>query len=630
MMLLATAIVPARAQGTDVNALSLEQLANVEVTSVSRRPEPLNRAPSSIFVITNEDIRRSGFASLPEVLRLAPNLEVAKINGYTYTISARGFNSPESANKLLVLIDGRSIYSPLASTVFWENIDVPLADIERIEVVSGPGGTLYGANAVNGVINIITKNAADTKGGLVEARTAVSGNGLGGYRGMLRYGFEPWDGGAVRLYGQVTRGGSTPPVSALDTSKTGLARADMGFRFDQVLGADTFDMEGEIFADHTTQSNLEKARGANLNLHWTHNFDGGDSLMAQFTGDNSARIIPGQREELTTYGVQIQHNTSVFGTDAFIWGGEYRQFKESYYTPGLGFGFANPSNTISLWNVFAQEEYPLLDNLKATLGLKLEDNSYSGLDPMPNIKLAWQVSDTDMLWASFSQAVRTPSKVDRELAAPGILLPSPNFQSEKLTAYELGYRGEPAPRLSLSATLFYNLYDDLRSDQPTPVTVFPITLVNGTKGNTWGTEIWAKYGLTDWWGLSAGYTWLNKDFYTKPGFIDIANGQSEGQDPASQGQIRSQMNLFRDFEFDVDLRGVGKVTTGLSGTAPVSLVPGYPEGDVRLGWHVFPSTELDFTVNNILHDRHLEVRDPSTAPPQYVTRSFVLSIRQSF
>lgn len=623
---------PALAQNDpDIQDLSIEQLANVEVTSVSRRPEPLNQAPAAVYVITAEDIRRSGYGSLPDVLRLAPNLEVAKINGYAYTISARGFNSPEAANKLLVLIDGRSVYSPLASTVFWENIDVPLANIERIEVVSGPGGTLYGANAVNGVINIITKNAADAQNGLVDARVGVSGDGIAGsYRGLLRYGFTPWDGGAAYFYGQVSRGGGTPPVNLTDKTMTGWARDDLGFRFDQLLDRDSFNFEGDLYADHTPEQNLEKSRGGNLNAHWTHRFDNGDSVSAELSGDNSARIAPGSaREELSSFDAQTQYDTSLGFQDVFILGGEFKQFKESFYSQNI-FTFADDTTTISLESIFAQDEIALLPDLKLTLGLKAENNSYSGLDWMPNIRLAWQTSDTGMIWAAVSQAVRTPSKIDRELEAPGILLPSPNFQSEKLTAYELGYRGQLVPNLSLSASLYYNVYGDLRSDQATPKTVLPIMLANGTEGDTYGAELWGNYGLTDWWRLSAGVSWLNKNFHSKPGFTDFASGQSEGQDPASQEQLRSQMNLASNWEFDADLRAVNEVRQEVPGITKIALVPAYVESDVRIGWHVLPATEIDFNGLNLLHDRHLEVNDPSSFAPQYVPRSFVVSLRQSF
>ncbi len=621
---------PAFAQDAspDLGQLSIEQLSNLQVTSVSRRAEPLSRAAAAVFVITAEDIRRSGAGNLPEALRLAPNLEVAKMNGYAYTVSARGFNSPESANKMQVLIDGRSVYSPLASTVFWENIDVPLADIARIEVISGPGGALYGANAVNGVISIITKNAADTQGALLDVRASQTG----GYRGMARYGFTPWEGGSVRLYAQAARNGAAAPVLPTDITKTGFARADGGFRFDQVMGNDTFGLIGDIYANHTTQMALEIARGADLNGRWTHTFESGSSVDLEAVWDDSERSLPGlAREQLQTYDIQAQHSTSLGFNDSFIWGAEYRQSKESFFTPGP-FTFANPTTTIRLANGFAQDTFTLMPAVKLTAGLKLEDNSYSGLDVMPNARLSWQVSETDMIWGAVSRAVRTPSKIDRELEAPGILAPSPAFGSETLIAYELGYRGEPMPRLSVSVSTFYNVYDDLRSDQATPVTIVPIQLVNGAQGYSYGGEISAKYGVTDWWRLTGGVSWLNRDFRDKTGFTDLARGQSEGQDPATMAQLRSNMNILGNWELDGALRSVSKVTQELI-TPPrgqVPLVPAYVEGDIRIGWHVTPSTELAFAALNLIHERHLEAYDPSTYFPQYVGRSFVLNFRQSF
>jgi len=625
-MLLAMASMPARAQdSSDLQKLSIEQLGDAEVTGVARRPEPLNKAPAAVYVITAEDIRRSGTGSLPEVLRLAPNLEVAKINGYAYTVSARGFNSSGSANKLLVLIDGRSVYSPLLSTVFWENVDVPLADIARIEVVTGPGGTLYGANAVNGVINIITKNAADTQGGLADARVAVTS---GAYRTLLRYGLTPWDGGAVRFYGQASRKGGSPPSTAADLSRTGWARYDGGFRFDQILGADSFNFEGDLYDNHDPQQNLEMGRGGNLNAHWNHGFDSGSSLATQLTYDQSTRIVPGQREQLESYDLQAQHNTSLGWGDSFSWGGEYRRFKEAYYS-AQGF-FLDPTSTISLGSVFGQDEIPLLPDLKLTLGLKLEDNSYSGLDVMPNVRLAWETSDSGLLWAAISRAARTPSKVDRELEAPGLLNPSPNFASEYLTAYEAGYRGEPLPRLSFSASLFYNVYGDLRSVQPAPVTTYPVTLVNGIRADTYGAEVWAKYAVNDWWRLTAGVNWLHRDLFMDPGYTDFSNGQTGGQDPASQAQLRSYMNLFGNWELDTSLRYVGLVTQEIPDAGQVALVPSYFETDVRLGWRVTGSTEIAFNALNLLHDRHLEAASTSSVPAQYVGRSFIMYLRQSF
>jgi iron complex outermembrane receptor protein len=620
-------------QSTNIQQLSIEQLANVEVTGVSRRAEPLSQAPAAVFIITAEDIRRSAAGSLVEVLRLAPNLEIARMNGFATTVSVRGFNSPESANKLLVLVDGRSVYSPLASTVFWENVDVPLADILRIEVISGPGGTLYGANAVNGVINIITKNAAETQGGFLDARVGQSG----GYRTMLRYGFSPWEGGAVRLYGQIARNGGTEPVTLADMSKTGWVRNEGGFRFDQVLGADTFNLSGDIYANHSPQQAVELGRGANLNGKWERVFESGSRFSGQAIYDDNVRIIQGSgaeqssREQLQTYELDLQNNTSLGFNDSFIWGGTYRQSKEAFYTSGL-FRFADPTTTISIANIFAQEEFPFSETLKATAGLKLEQNSYSGLDVMPNVRLAWQATGTDMFWAAISRSVRTPSKIDRELEASSILLPAPNFASEHLTAFELGYRGEPIEDGSISLSAFYNRYGNLRSDQATPSTVLPIILVNGVEGDTFGIDLSAKYAIAPWWRVTGGFSWLSKAFHTKPGFTDFALGQSEGQDPALLGQLRSYMNVFDNWELDSAVRYVGQVVQDSPNviSSKLPLVPEYVEADLRIGWHITNSTDISFSVLNLFHNRHLEANDPSTYSPQYVPRSFIINLRQSF
>lgn len=613
------------AQSDDLNQMSLEQLAGVEITSVSRRPEPLAQAPAAVFVITAEDIRRSGATNLPEALRLAPNLEVARMNGFAYTVTARGFNSPESSNKLAVFIDGRSVYSPLASTTFWENLDLPLADIERIEVVSGPGGTLYGANAVNGVISIITKNAADTQGGLVDASGGTTDNKF-----MLRYGVSPWTGASLRLYGRLARTDHTGPLLATDTSKTAWLQDEMGLRFDQKLDNDTFLLEGNYYNNRTPDQKLEKGRGGDVTSQWTHQFDSGSSLDLQASYDKSTRTLVGiAREVLATYDVQLQHTTTLGWGDSFVWGGQYRHWNEGFFTPGI-FNFTNPISNITLASIFAQDEFPLADDLKLTVGVKGENNSYSGFDVMPNIRLAYQASDTALLWASVSRAVRTPSKVDRELEAPGVLLPSPNFASETMNAYELGYRGQPLPDLSLSASLYYNDYNDLRSDQGTPVTVFPVILANGAAGGAYGTEIWGNYTVTDGWRLSAGFNWLLRDFHNKPGYTDLGAGQTEGQDPPYQVQLRSQMNLGKRFEFDVGLRGVGAVTQKNLVGGQVRLVAAYAEADARFGWRLTGSTELSLEGFNLLHQHHLEAYDPSTFAPQYVPRSFLLNIRQSF
>jgi iron complex outermembrane receptor protein len=623
------AAVPASAQqmaaAENFEGLSIEQLANVEITSVSRRPEPLAQAPASIFVISSEDIRRAGAINLPEALRLAPNLEVARMNGFAYTISARGFNSPESSNKLLVLIDGRSVYSPLASSVFWENVDVPLADIARVEVISGPGGTLYGANAVNGVINVITKDAGQTQGGLLDATIGTTDAKI-----MGRYGFSPWEGGAFRLYGQVSHANNTSPVSALDPARTAWARNQGGFRLDQSFAQDSLTFQGDIYANSTPALAIERGRGYNLSGRWNHEFESGSSLEVQVYNDENSRILPGlAREQLDTFDVLLQHNTALWWNDTFIWGAEYRRSKEYFESLNI-FGFANPVTDLHIQNLFAQDSFRLLDRLKVTTGIKIENSSYSNVDFMPDLRLSWQLTETDMLWASVARAVRTPSKIDRELQSPGLLLPAPRFHSEKLTAYEAGYRGQPLADLSLSVSLFYNLYDDLRTTAPDPVTVVPIQLRNGIVGDSYGVEAWAKYGLTEWWRLSLGANWLQRTQRLKPGRLDLTFGQSLGQDPPYQAQIRSEMNPFEDWEFDAGLRTIGhvKVRSAATGATKV-LVGAYTELDLRIGWRVTPTSELSLQGFNLLHQRHLEANDPSTYAPQYIPRAFMLNLRQT-
>jgi len=618
---------PAQAQSvnTDIRQLSIEELANVEITSVSRRPEPLAEAPAAIFVISAEDIRRSGAINLPEVLRLAPNLEVARMNGFAYTISARGFNSPESSNKLLVLVDGRSAYSPLASSVFWENLNVPLADVARIEVVSGPGGTLYGANAVNGVINIVTKTASETQGALLDATA-----GTADMKVMARYGFTPWQGGSLRLYGQTSHTNNTSPLAALDVSRTAWVRNQGGFRLDQKFDGDSLTLQGDIFANSTPAMALEHARGYNLTGRWSHALESGSSLEVQVYSDENARIQPGlAREQLDTQALLVQHNTALWWNDTFIWGGEYRHSKEAFYSSSI-FGFANPVTHLDVENLFAQDSFKLFDNLKVITGIKIENSSFSNVDFMPDLRFAWTVTDNHMLWASVSRAVRTPSKIDRELEAPGLLLPAPRFHSEKLTAYELGYRGQPLANLSLSVSLYYNLYDDLRTTFYTPVTIAPVQLRNGITGDNYGAEAWAKYALTGWWRLSLGANWLQRTEHLKPGRRDLTFGQSLGQDPPYQAQLRSEMNLLEDWEFDAALRSIGhvKARDATTGNTKV-LVGAYTEVDLRFGWHATKTTEISLEGFNLLHARHLEANDPSAYAPQYVPRTFLLNLRQN-
>jgi iron complex outermembrane receptor protein len=502
---------------------------------------------------------------------------------------------------------------------------VPLPDIARIEVISGPGGTLYGANAVNGVINIVTKAASETQGALLDATIGTTDAKV-----TARYGFTPWDGGSLRVYAQSSHANNTSRVLAVDPSRTAWARNQGGFRLDQDLDGDSLTLQGDVFANSTPAMDLERSRGYDLSGRWTHALEGGSSLELQAYYDENSRALPGlAREQLDTADFLIQHNTELWSNDTFIWGGEYRRSKEAFYSSSA-FNFTNPVTHLDVENLFAQDSIQLFDRLKLTAGIKIEASTFSNVDFMPDLRLAWQATDSNLFWASISRAVRTPSKIDRELQSPGLLIAAPRFHSEKLIAYEAGYRGQLLRQMSLSVSLYYSQYDDLRTTSYDPVTIVPIQLRNGITGDNYGAEIWGKYALTDWWRLSVGANWLQRTERLKSASRDITFGQSLGQDPPYQAQIRSEMNPFENWEFDAALRSIGHVKTRDATTGNTKVLVGaYTEMDLRVGWNATPTTEISLEGFNLLHQRHLEANDPSTYLPQYIPRSFMLNVRQS-
>jgi len=601
----------------DLSALSLEELAQIQVTSVSKRPEPLSHATAAIYVITADDIRRSGVMTLPEALRLAPNLEVARVNSQSYSISARGLNSVNASNKLLVLIDGRSVYTPFFSSVFWDQQEVMLADVERIEVISGPGGALYGANAMNGVINIITKSSADTQGGLIDAKA-----GDFAQRAAARWGGKLGDAGTYRGYALGFREGDTTFAdgsSAMDAWRAKQA----GLRTDlAALGGDVT-LQGDMYENVVDAGG--RRSGGNVLGRWTRRAADGSSLQVQAYYDEQKRTDlastgGGSSDFVKTFDLQVEQLFAIGANQQLVWGAGYRSWRDEFVNTANPFVLVPQSQTLSLTNLFVQDTITLRDDLKLTLGAKFEYSTFSGWAFMPSARIGWQASARDFVWGAISRAVRPPSRLERDLTAPGIVNTSPDFKSENLIAYETGWRSQLTPEASLSVALFYNDYTDLRTTSPGPVTILPVTFGNGLEGHTYGADVWASWSPYRWWRLNPGFGILRKDFHLKPGQSDIAGTQTVlGHDPGHQVFLRSYMDLPHDMEFYVGLRQIGSL--------PDVNVPAYFEADVRLSWHASRNVEISLVGENLVHSRHAEASQP---PTHYIPRSGYLGVRWSF
>jgi iron complex outermembrane receptor protein len=608
----------------DLKQLTVEDLMNVEVTSTARHPQKLIEAASAIQVITQEDIRRSGATSIPEALRLADNLQVAQKNSHDWGISARGFNT-DLANKLLVMIDGRTVYTPLYSGVFWDVQDYLLEDIDRIEVISGPGGTLWGANAVNGVINIITKSAKDTQGLYTDAGGGSQPRDFVG----ARYGAALAAGTDFRIYGKFFDRGSedlASGASALDSWRQGRG----GFRLDsQVSADDMLTVQGDLYSGHEDElpGRMADTSGENLLGRWSRTLSGGADFTLQsyvdrtHIGNPEAPLTAGGlqfsppgtlKDDLTTFDVDFQNRIHLREWDQVVWGLGYRHTHDVVSNaPAVGFFPAELNQ--DLYSAFIQNELQLRQNLSFIVGTKLEHNQYTGFDYEPDARLGWSITPNEFLWTAVSRAVRTPSRIDRDLSEGippylVILKGSADFTSEKVIAYELGYRAQLNTKLSASVSTFLNQYQDVRSTSITPATILPFFFANNLEGSTDGVEFSGNYQVSDVWSLHAGYTLLKEHLHVKPGEVDLSQGLNETADPQHQVQLRSSLNLPRQIEFDTALRWVDALRTN-NGPTP-GTVPSYFELNARLAWHPYKRLEVSVAGENLLHNHHPEFGFP--------------------
>jgi iron complex outermembrane receptor protein len=605
--------------------LTLEELMQLEVTTVSRRPEKLSEVASAIQVVTGDEIRRSGASSLPQALRLVDNLNVAQKNSHDWAISARGFNTA-LANKLLVLIDGRTVYTPLFSGVFWDAQDRLLEDLDRIEVVSGPGGTLWGANAVNGVINIVSKGSKETQGLYVEAGGGTQPEAFG----AVRYGGALSTDTHYRVHAKyVDRAAERLPNG--DDAADAWERAATGFRVDgEPSERDEWTVQGDAYAgdEGLLAGGEAQVKGANVLGRWSRRLsaDSDWKLRAYYDRTylrlpvpalivNSLPFAPAGvlTDELETCDVDFQHSLRAAARHHVTWGLGYRHWRDEVENaPALA--FLPERRSQSLASGFVQDEIELRPQLTLTLGTKVEHNDYTGLEYDPSVRLQWSFEADRTLWGAVSRAVRTPSRIDRDLFQPAppflvILAGNENYDSEKVIAYELGYRGRIGERATGSISAFYNDYSDVRSTRLTPVTILPFFFANDLEGETYGVEVSGKVQLAERWRLQAGYSYLQEQLRVRAGQIDFNQAHNETADPEHQLTLRSSVDLPREVELDAALRWVDAVPINSGPT--VATVPSYFELDLRLGWRATPSLTLSLVGQNLLHDQHPEYGFPS-------------------
>ncbi|MGH9791507.1 MAG: TonB-dependent receptor plug domain-containing protein [Candidatus Acidiferrales bacterium] len=614
--------------------MSLEDLAKIEVTTASKRPEEIWRTPAAIHVITQEDIRRSGATSLPEVLRLAPGVVVARIDSNHWAVGVRGFGD-QFSKSVLVLIDGRSVYTPLFAGVFWSVQDTLLEDIERIEIIRGPGGTIWGANAVNGVINIITKKAGDTGGFLVTAGGGSVDQGIGG----MRYGGGNGRGFDYRFYAKgFTRG----PQFHFDNSPfDDWRRAQAGFRTDWRRGSrDTFTFRGDIYKGEDgqrvsiatfsppSQGNVDQpvdVSGGNLMVQWRRELSADADLQIQGYYDRTYLFGPQLGETRDTFDVDFTHGFAAGGRQDFVGGLGARLSPSTFEQTILTLDFIPRKRTNAIYSWFVQDEFAIVPNrLWVTAGSKFEHNNYTGFEWQPGARILWEVAPGKAVWGAFTRAIRTPSRLEEEFQLTGFLLVSPlvfiqidgnrDLDAERMFGYEAGYRAALTSSLHFDLAFFHNQYDNLigfgaafftvDNTPPPPHITLHIPWDNAIKGSTSGVEVAPDWKPTEWLGLRGSYSYLNLDVRPKAGNTDTGTvAQMEGSSPHHQVAVQALMNLPAGLELDLSYRFVSEL--------PARMVEGYATADVRLGWRVRPELEFSIAGQNLFQPHQIQfAHDP--------------------
>lgn len=593
------------AQESDVKklkALSIEELMEIEVISLSRMPQKITEVASAIQVITNEDIRRSGATNIPEALRLFSNLQVSQLNSSAWVISARGFNTV-FANKLLVLIDGRTVYTPLFGGVIWDLQSVFLEDVERIEVISGPGGSLWGANAVNGIISIITKRARDTQGLML---TAAGGDFMKmnfGARFADSIGSKTY----YRLYAEHTeRNGTFRPDGTRNVDSW--QNTQVGFRVGLYpTKDDQFAIQGDVNLgnrESTVEGSVFDAQ--NVLARWarkvneTSNFSLQMYYARYWTNDP---LTLG--DEMKTFDLDFQYKLAIGTRHNIVWGAGYRHVADHVINRSFA-GLLPEKRVMPIYSGFIQDEISLTPKTRLTIGSKILHNVFSGLEIQPSMRLAFSLNERNTVWTAVSHVTRQPSRFDVDYYLPLELQPSnvpsvaggPNFDSEKLNSFEAGYRVEPSSRIMLSLAGYYNIYNDLYSVEALPGTQ-TLQIQNGTEASTWGTEFSGTYQVTKGWRLRGGFTYFSKDLRAKDGHTHDPSYLSN--DAKHQMVLQSMLNLPLNLKLDIVARYVDYVPASFA----TARIPEYGTADVRLAYE-YKAMEISVTGRNIVRDRHSE------------------------
>jgi iron complex outermembrane receptor protein len=618
----------------DLKQMSLEQLGDIEVTTVSKDPQQVQKTPAAVFVITQEDIRRSGATNIPEALRLAPGVEVARIDANHWSVAIRGF-AGQFSKSLLVLVDGRSIYTPLFEGVYWDLPYVMLEDVERIEVIRGPGGTIWGSNAVNGVINIITKSANNTQGAL----GTLGGGNVDQGTGAFRYGGTVGKDFDYRIYGF---GEIRGPEFHSDGDEFDHWRmGQMGFRTDWKRGEkDTFTVQGDIYRGvsgesieigslfppaETAEEGQDYVSGGNLLARWQHTTGEGSDIQIQGYFDRTNRQDFELGETRDTFDIDFVQHVRVHGDQELTWGLGARVSPSNFIQTSQGVNFLPNKQVDSIYSGFVQYELPIVkDKLTLTAGTKLEHNNFSGFDYQPSVRLLWMPTDRHSFWAAVTRAVRTPSRLDTDVQFDifdeyyeGIPLffeiqGDPKLKAEQLIGYEAGYRTQVNSRLYLDFTAFYNSYANLQGygpigllesqlgTPPSPYLFFVLPYANVIEGHTVGAEIAPNWKIKPWWQVRGSYSFLHMSLRDKPGFTDTGSLLSSylGSSPSHIASFQSLFNLPKHFEFDQTYR--------YSDALPAQGVGAYSTADARLGWHLGEGLDFSVVGENLLRPSHAE------------------------